>query len=109
MYSYWDINNIQELFSSSIILIIKEYSIHKVSDNIHTRCLIIYIHTQPDNIHTLPIVYWYPPGRWLKMAESKILPTLKITYEYDERWDEELKRIVNFALLETPKNPLIIG
>ena len=43
------------------------------------------------------------------MVESKILPTSKITYEYDERWDEELKRIVNFALLETPKNPLVIG
>ena len=43
------------------------------------------------------------------MTDSKVLPTSKITYEYDERWEEELKTIVNFALLETPKNPRIIG
>ena len=43
-------------------------------------------------------------------ADSKIMPaTTLVAYEYDERWEEELKRIVNFALLETPKNPLVIG
>lgn len=43
------------------------------------------------------------------MADTKIIPSSSIIYEYDERWENELKAIVNFALLETPKNPLVIG
>ena len=42
------------------------------------------------------------------MTESKVTPTSDI-YEYDEKWADELKAIVNFALLETPKNPKVIG
>ena len=43
------------------------------------------------------------------MVDTKIIPSSSIIYEYDERWENELKAIVNFALLETPKNPLFIG
>lgn len=43
------------------------------------------------------------------MTDSKIIPSSSMIYEYDERWESELKAIVNFALLETSKNPLVIG
>jgi len=44
------------------------------------------------------------------MTDTKVSPSSSsITYEYDVRWESELKAIVHFALLETPKYAFIIG